>query len=172
VPDRRPARAAAARRRAAVAATAATAAPRRARALTEALEKRVLLSGAGPLVISEFLADNSRVFPDENGEYSDWIEIHNPTPSPINLGGYVLADSAARWTLPSVNLAAGAYRVVFASDKNRTGATLHTNFKLSAEGEYLGLIRPDGVTVSDEYAPQYPEQVENVSYGVFGGSGT
>src|SRR5687767_8098928 len=57
VPNRSPARSAAARRRAAVAVAAV--APRR--ALAEILEKRVLLSGAGPLVISEFLADNSRV---------------------------------------------------------------------------------------------------------------
>ena len=29
-------------------------------------------------VISEFMADNDTVLADEDGDFSDWIEIHNP----------------------------------------------------------------------------------------------
>ena len=43
---------------------------------------------------------------------------------------------------------------------------MHTNFALSAGGEYLGLIRPDGTTVAFEYAPQFPAQTDDVSYGI------
>ncbi|MEM7392431.1 MAG: CotH kinase family protein, partial [Verrucomicrobiota bacterium] len=35
---------------------------------------------------------------------------------------------------------------------------------------YLGLIRPDGTTVEFEFAPEYPEQVSDVSYGIRLGS--
>ena len=146
----------------------------RQRAAIEPLERRSLLTGAGPLVISEFMADNSTGLRDENLEYSDWIEIHNPTAAAINLDGYYLTDDEGlltKWRLPAVTLAANGYRVVFASDKNRTtGAQLHTNFKLDADGEYLALVQPDGATVSDEYSPEFPQQVENVSYGVLNGA--
>jgi hypothetical protein len=133
-----------------------------------------LLTGAGPLVINEFMADHSTGLADEDGEFSDWIEIRNPTAVPVNADGYYLTDDAAvptKWRLPAVSIPAGGYQLVFASGKNRlTLPRPHTNFKLAREGEYLGLVQPDGVTVSDEYAPQYPEQVENVSYGVLNGA--
>ena len=117
------------------------------------------------------MAVNDSGLKDVDGDYSDWIEIHNPTPATINLGGWYLTDSVTnktRWRFPATNLNTGAYLVVFASDKNRTnaGAQLHTNFKLSGPGEYLGLIMPDGATVASEYAPLFPPQVANVSYGL------
>ena len=68
--------------------------------------------------------------------------------------------------VPAVSLDPGAYLLVFASSKNKTAAELHTNFKLGAGGEYLGLIQPDGVTVEYEYAPAFPPQSTDVSYGI------
>lgn len=151
--------------------TRAQCAPRK--ITVEALERRALLSGAGPLVISEFMADNSTGLRDENLEYSDWIEIHNPTAAPIDANGYYLTDDAGlltKWRLPSVNVPANGYITVFASDKDRTTPRLHTNFKLASDGEYLALVQPDGVTVADEFSPEFPLQVENVSYGVLAGA--
>ncbi|NIP93009.1 MAG: hypothetical protein GWO24_05935, partial [Akkermansiaceae bacterium] len=43
---------------------------------------------------------------------------------------------------------------------------LHTNFRLTSGGEYLALVRPDGTTVEHHYAPAYPLQVQDVSYGL------
>src|SRR5439155_21696785 len=45
------------------------------------------------------------------------------------------------------------------------GAPLHTNFKLSASGEYLALVQPDGVTIATEFAPAFPPQAPDVSFG-------
>jgi hypothetical protein len=119
--------------------------------------------------ISEFMAVNSGGLRDAAGETTDWIEIHNPGPKPVDLGGWHLTDepgNLAKWTLPSTPLEAGAYLVVFASGQDRAvaGEELHTNFRLNAAGGYLALVFPDGVTVAQEYAP-YPRQRENVSYG-------
>jgi len=124
---------------------------------------------AGP-VISEFMARNVSVLADEDGEFADWIEIHNPTAAAINLGGWHLTDRAhdpVQWAFPPVTLAAGGHMVVFASGKNRRhpDQPLHTNFSLAADGEYLALIAPDGVTVATEFAPAYPPQLADVSYG-------
>ena len=98
-------------------------------------------------VLNEFLASNDTGLQDEDGDRSDWIEIYNPSTSPLNLGGWRLTDEAAdlsKWVLPPQTLAAGEYAVVFASNKDRAtaGQPLHTNFRLSASGEYLALVSP------------------------------
>lgn len=122
-------------------------------------------------VITEFMAANSATLKDENGDYSDWLELYNPATTNINLNGWHLTDDAEeldKWSFPSTNLTAGKYIVVFASSKNRsvTGKQLHTNFKLGAEGEYLALVRPDGATMVCEYAPVFPPQYTDISYGI------
>jgi hypothetical protein len=123
------------------------------------------------LVISEFMAANSHVLVDDDGVYSDWIELHNPDALPVDLNGWFLTDSASnkkKWQLPAVTLAPGGYLVIFASNKDRRDPTrpLHTSFALSAGGEYLGLIKPDGTTVAFEYAPSFPDQLDDVSFGL------
>jgi hypothetical protein len=124
---------------------------------------------ADPL-INEFMASNSSTLADEDGAFSDWIELYNPDATAVSLAGWYLTDNATnktKWQFPAVTLPAGGYLVVFASGKNRRdpAARLHTNFSLDADGEYLALVRPDGVTVVSEFAPRFPEQSANVSYG-------
>jgi hypothetical protein len=66
---------------------------------------------------------------------------------------------------------AGGYRVVFASAKNRIDPAkpLHTNFALNKAGEYLGLVRAWRTGVwSSEFAPAFPVQGEDRSYGWWG----
>ena len=125
---------------------------------------------AADLEISEFMASNSTILTDEDGDSPDWIEIRNTTAAPVDVGGWHLTDSASsptKWTFPARTIPAGDHLVVFASDKDRAGATgeLHTNFKLSASGEYLALLEPGGATVASEFAPAYPQQVADVSFG-------
>lgn len=122
------------------------------------------------LYISEFMASNSTFIADEDGAFSDWLEIHNADTVAVNLDGWFLTDlitAKTKWRIPAVTINPGQYLVVWASNKNRAvpGLPLHTNFALSAAGEYLGLIKPDGATVVSEYNPVFPSQVANVSYG-------
>jgi hypothetical protein len=126
---------------------------------------------AGDVVISEFMAINGTTVADEDGDFSDWIELHNTAAAPVDLGGWYLTDNAnnpTKWRFPSVTLPADGYLLVFASNKNRAvaGQPLHTNFQLDGDGEYLGLVRPDGVTRAYEFAPAYPPQETDVSYGI------
>ena len=120
-------------------------------------------------IISEFMPDNARVLADEDGHFSDWIEIHNPDGSAINLAGYYLTDNPqllTKWRFPSASLPAGGYLVVFASGKNRTTdpARLHTSFQLNASGGYLALVRPDGATIVSSF-PLYPSVKEDIAFG-------
>ncbi|RYD33367.1 MAG: hypothetical protein EOP86_13575, partial [Verrucomicrobiaceae bacterium] len=124
-----------------------------------------------PVRITEFMADNDGTLLDEDGDSSDWIEMFNPNAFAVSLQGYALKDSGSTWSFPAGSaMPANGFRVVFASSKNRANPTanLHTNFGLSADGEYLGLVRvPEGTVVS-EFAPSYPPQFTNKSYGTFG----
>ncbi|MEZ5324682.1 MAG: CotH kinase family protein [Verrucomicrobiales bacterium] len=143
--------------------------------LTKPLLAITLLAASVPLAmgdpeISEILASNSSILADSDGEFSDWIEIHNPDAVPVNLAGYTLTDSKStlgKWIFPSITLQPEAYLVVFASGKDRTDPTqeLHTNFKLSSSGEYLALVKPDEKTIASEFSPQYPAQFQDESYG-------
>lgn len=121
--------------------------------------------------ISEFMAINERGLDDEDRDEEDWIEIHNIGSGTASLEGWYLTDTPdnlTKWEFPAVTLGSNSYLVVFASGKDRRDAAgeLHTNFKLSGSGEYLGLVRPDGITVVSEFSPAYPIQAPDVSYGL------
>ncbi|MFN0125911.1 MAG: CotH kinase family protein [Verrucomicrobiales bacterium] len=123
------------------------------------------------LDITEFMASNDTGLTDGHGRRPDWIELHNFGALPIDLAGWSLTDNASsprKWVFPAqVVLPAGAYLVVFASgegDPDPNGS-LHTNFSLSANGEYLALVHPDGVTVIREFAPAFPPQPVDISFG-------
>jgi hypothetical protein len=134
------------------------------------------LAGGTDIIISEFLATNTRGLTDEDGDDSDWIELSNISPAAVNLAGWHLTDDALsldQWTFPKVSINPGAKLIVFASGKDRAvnDAELHTNFKLSSAGEFLALVRPDGVTIEYEFAPSYPQQYPDISYGAGDDSG-
>ncbi len=136
----------------------------------ERLEPRVLFT-AVPL-ITEFLASNSDGLIDEDGDSSDWLEIYNAGDTALDLTGWHLTDDAGeldQWTFPAVSIDPGQYLLVFASNKDRAdadGTELHTNFAIGAGGEYLALVEADGTTVAFEYAPAFPPQSTDVSYGI------
>jgi hypothetical protein len=138
---------------------------------------RYTLDPSAPLpdvIISEFLAENFTGLKDEEGDVEDWIEIRNRSERAVNLIGWSLTDDAeepSKWPLPSVNIPAKGYLVVFASGKDRrvvTGANrFHTNFKLNPGGEYLGLYGPDSPrAAASEFRPDYPPQGPDYSYAL------
>ena len=113
----------------------------------------ISLQSYSQLVISEILASNKNSIKDQFGLNSDWIELCNNSTTTINLLNWSLTDDSSqpfKWRFPSVSLAPGEYMIVFASDKNisETSNYLHTNFKLSASGEYLALNNNSGDFVS------------------------
>ena len=132
----------------------------------------------GDLVINEILAANHSGLVDEDSTASDpqpqdWIEIYNRGTSSVDLSGWSLSDDPSTpglWVFPSGVLAPGQYLVVFASGKDRRSPTdgnrFHTNFKLSPQGEFLGLYTPDSPRVlASGFDPSYPEQRNDFSYG-------
>ena len=120
--------------------------------------------------ISEIVAANDKTLKDNFGETSDWIELHNPGSEPANLLGWGLSDeleSPLKWTFPDVSIPPGEFLLVHASGNNIAdpGKPLHTGFRLSRAGEFLGLAKPDG-NFADKYEPGFPALNDNQSYGV------
>ncbi|MCI0748296.1 MAG: CotH kinase family protein [Verrucomicrobia subdivision 3 bacterium] len=141
-------------------------------ALIAALGLGFSASAADGLFITEFMASNqgTNTLADEDGEFSDWIEMYNSGSNTVNLAGWYLTDNPdnlTKWQFPATNIAGNAYIVVFASGKDRRvpGARLHSSFSLDADGEYLALVRPDGITIEFQVSPRFPEQHPNISYG-------
>ncbi|MFT5241330.1 MAG: hypothetical protein ACI9X0_002310, partial [Kiritimatiellia bacterium] len=123
------------------------------------------------VVINEFMAVNDSTITNAAGAVVDWIEIHNPTTNTVSLTGWHLTDNAgnlAKWTFPSTNLSAGAFLLIFASGENTPviNGELHADFRLGGGGEYLALVDATGANVVHEYAPTYPPQSGDISYGL------
>jgi hypothetical protein len=119
-------------------------------------------------VLTECMARNAGTLADEDGDHPDWIELHNPSLQPLSLAGYALADDRddeTPWRLPDLTLPPGGYVVVFASDKDRDDPErpLHTDFKLSGDGESVYLFDADGEVV--DRLDDLPPQAQDLSWG-------
>lgn len=116
------------------------------------------------IVINEFLASNNSMGADNYGEYDDWVELFNNSDYAFHLNGYYLTDDAqnlTKWAFPNVTVEPGDYLVLWADDEKEQGS-LHTNFKISADGEELFLSDAEG-RVLDQVV--FQAQGSNISFG-------
>ena len=108
------------------------------------------------IVINELLTENGTVLPDENGRFSDVIELFNRSSDAVSLAGYYLSDrqdNRFRCALPSVTLPAGGCLVVYADGEAKVAENgeIHTNFGLSV-GETVILTASTGKYTSAQVA--------------------
>ena len=114
--------------------------------------------------INEFLASNGHINYDPNFmELSDWIELHNKEPFAINLNGYYLTDNLSspyKWKIEkNLMVEANGYAMIWADGNDVEN---HTNFKLSKDGEQIGLYSPDGNLIDSIV---YNIQKTDISFG-------
>lgn len=104
------------------------------------------------LVINEINAKPSDV-KDPAGDAEDWIELYNAGTETIDLAGLYITDNLSQkkkhllkaGTGDEMVLESGAYKVLWADEEPGEGVD-HLSFKLSAEGEAVGLYQElDGV---------------------------
>jgi hypothetical protein len=123
--------------------------------------------------ISELMAANDRSFCDNVGDDPDWVELHNPSPKPLDLGGWALTDrplnQPQRWRFPPQTvIPGGGYMALFFRTKNPdpkkvySDKDLRIGFRLDAAAEDLVLINPLGVEV---HRVRFSEQLRDVSIG-------
>jgi len=106
---------------------------------------------AQDLVINEFMSNNETTIQDEDGDYSDWIELYNKGNDPINLKDFSISDDESepnKWIFPEIIIAADSFLLIWASNKDLLNINeLHTNFKLKKSGEELLLSNPLGEVI-------------------------
>lgn len=116
------------------------------------------------LFINEFMASNHSTIADEKGQYDDWVELYNGEDTTINLNQFYLTDDLAKktkWRFPSVFIQPKKWILIWCDEDSSQGI-LHSNFKLSAAGEQLGLFTVDGKAIDTiTYGPQKTD----TSYG-------
>lgn len=137
------------------------------------------------IFINELMASNVSTNADmvDFGDFSDWVELYNAEDSPIDIGGFYITDNLSnptKWQIPSNTIipAKGFYLLWADGFDDIPGQEYirdwwpsnipfitkwsHTNFKLSKEGEEVGLFDASGNLIdSIVYGPQ----VEDISYG-------
>jgi hypothetical protein len=123
------------------------------------------VAGDTPLLfINEFMADNEETVADEHGTYSDWIELYNGDTRDVFLGDYFLTDNfddPDKWKLPPVTLTTGSFLIIWADGSTAAGSH-HASFRLSKDGEEIGVYSPDLLVVDTlTFGPQQ----EDVSMG-------
>jgi hypothetical protein len=137
---------------------------------TPTLTNQLLFITPQTVYINEVMTANQNDIVDELGTHEDWIEIYNPNNFPVYLGGYYLSDNPenrTKWRIPtsfpdSVTVPANGFLLFWADDDDEQGVR-HARFKLSNNGEYLGLFSPDGFTIVDQISWGYI--APDISYG-------
>jgi hypothetical protein len=123
-----------------------------------------------PVVINEIMAANRTIVRDPQLQYDDWVELYNAGDVAVNVGGMYLTDNLSqptKWripadTPPATTIAAHGYLLIW-TDGDTSDTGLHASFRLSDEGEEIGLYAADGVTLIDGFS--FGEQMADVSYG-------
>ena len=121
------------------------------------------------LYINEFMASNDTNLADTSGEddeYDDWLEIYNAGNDSTDLGGLFLTDNAdnlTKWMISEGTIISSAGFLLVWCDEDQEQGVLHTNFKLSADGEFVALVSSNGFTIIDSLS--FGPQTADVSYG-------
>ena len=123
-----------------------------------------------PIVINELMADNDNIIADPQGDYDDWLELHNLTDNAVLLTGMYLSDKEdepTKWQFPeNTEIPANGYLIVWLDENGEDAPDgLHANFKLSKGGETVMLVDTDarGNTVLDSVT--FGEQETDVAFG-------
>jgi len=90
----------------------------------------------------------------------DFIELHNPSAWPVNLGGFYITDNPlgqpALAMLPPVTLIEGGGVLLLIPDGSLEPG--HLPFRLSADGEMIGLLDPELNPIDTVlFGPQWPD---------------
>ena len=130
------------------------------------------------LVISEVMSSNSSAFPDENGKFTDWLELWNRGDTEIDLRDVTLSNrpDRAKFIFPTHILPPDDRVIVFCdkTNANDEGKPFHAKFKLSSIGTELYVFDTGGsvlrslkiptLNTNEVYALLEDESFQKVDY--------
>ena len=133
------------------------------------MEKRGCLPGT--IRITEVMAAEQVILPDEEDAFSDWVELHNTSDQEVDLSGWYFSDDPdvpQKWSFPELVMKPGERKILFCSGRNVvTGPWIHTGFSLSAGGETMTLYNSLGIAVD---TVTFPEAQDHTSFVFDSGS--
>ncbi|HPI20786.1 MAG TPA: CotH kinase family protein [Candidatus Kapabacteria bacterium] len=122
-----------------------------------------------PVVINEIMASNETIIKDPQEEYDDWVELYNRGNENIDLSGMYLSDKVdnpKKWQFPENTIInAGGYLLLWADENSKATPGIHTNFKLSADGEVVLLTDKDANGNSLLDSVSFGGQDADISFG-------
>lgn len=132
----------------------------------------LILAQAPTLYINEFMASNDYYMADENGDFDDWIEIYNPGPDSVDIGGLWITDDLtdpASHQIPetasdTTTIPPGGFLILWA-DKESEQGVLHVEEKLGGSGEQIGLVYISGSDTIFVDSLTFGEQIADTSSG-------
>jgi hypothetical protein len=114
------------------------------------------------IVINELLAKNVSWNMDEGFNYSNWVELYNPSATlSYNLANFYFTDDLSnptKWKPASKVISAKSYALLYFERDEIAG---HATFKLSPEGGVLYLLNAARSVVDSVV---YPSQLRNISW--------
>ncbi|MBN1416415.1 MAG: lamin tail domain-containing protein [Bacteroidales bacterium] len=114
-------------------------------------------------MINEVMTSNASSILDETYyNYSEWIEIHNPSSMSKDIGGYYLSkdiNNLLMWQIPSGSIPANGFKIIWC-DKMNQG--FHSSFRARTNRELILLSNANG-TIIDSVRIEFP--FRNCSYG-------
>ena len=129
----------------------------------------VPLAKETPVVINELMAANTKTLTDPQGQYEDWLELHNLTNDIVNLSGMYLTDkmdNPKKWAFPeNTTISAQGYLLVWLDEDGKADVGLHANFKLSGNGETVMLVDTDGRGNQVLDTVTFEKQEKDVAFG-------
>jgi hypothetical protein len=128
---------------------------------------------SGPAVIlfiNEWMAANASFVQDPiDQDFDDWFELYNPNEIAVDLSGFWLTDALNnpnKFIIPTnIIIAPRGFLMVWADEESsQTSANgdLHVDYKLSQDGEAIGLYSPQGRLIDSVV---FESQTNNVSQG-------
>jgi hypothetical protein len=144
-------------------------APRRAEIAPYSYRVGLVSAPSTPVVINEVMASNAGTIADPQGEFDDWIELHNVTDTEVDMSGWHLSDepnNPRKWRFPDgTKIPSRGFLLVWADEDGLDTPGLHASFKLSAEGEAIFLTDTDANQNAVLDSLDYDLQETDRSYG-------
>lgn len=128
-------------------------------------ESIIRKSASIPIYINEYMTMNTKSNYDEDGDYSNWVELYNYSDTDINLKGMYLSDRETKlnkFVFGDVTISAKSYLMVYLSGKDKTNNEIHTPFIVNDKDGSIVLASSDGEIIDKVSLVTLKD---NISYG-------
>src|SRR5688572_17913425 len=122
-----------------------------------------VLLGAEPITllrINEILSSNENTPPaDTENNFSDMLEIYNPTDAQLSLKDVILTDHVSKdaqgkfhpvngWKIPAGSILPKGFVLIYCDQQGSLeNGEAHAGFNLNADGELVAMFTPAGVLI-------------------------